>query len=58
MRNFHTILSKKFNKIIHVLIFFTLNNKKEQKITSLLTIIVMILPLGALVMFADKLKFV
>ena len=51
-------LSKQFNKTIQVLIFFTLNNKKEQKITSLFTIVVMILPLGVLVTVADKSKFV
>ena len=51
-------LSKEFNITIQVLIFFTLNNKKEQKITSLFTIVVTILLLGALVTFANKPKFV
>ena len=49
---------KKFKKTIQVLIFFSLNNKKEQKITSLFPIIVTILPLGALVTFANKPKLV
>ena len=51
-------LSKEFKKTIQILIFSILNNKKEQKITSLLTIIVTILPLGALVTFANKPKLV
>ena len=43
---------------MQVLIFLKLNNKKEQKITSLFTIIVTIQPLGALVTFAEKPKLV
>ena len=51
-------MSKEFKKIIQVLIFFILNNKKEQKITSLFTIIVTILPLESLVTIANKPNFV
>ena len=51
-------LLKKFKKTIQVLIFFTFNYKKEQKITSLFTIIVTILRLGELVTFANKPKLV
>ena len=51
-------MSKQFNKTTQVLIFFKLNNEKVQKITSLFTIVVTILPLGALVTFADIPKLV